>query len=313
LDIYTSLRFDDPEKIDDYLSYENIEAQIKRAIGEDEAMTSESSAKAPSAEDKFIHADQLYEKVKSLMQDAKPLDQGSARLIVELADDAIKEYGSTSQERKVELKLWKEKAELVLPPSTLEELRKRSEGQLLKKSYPKNVLLRKALFGVVALVLLILTLLALRRAFSGQNDISKTAPSPTPILSQSTEPKPEATPTPILIDGSLTYGRIKGAVVDIENKPIAGANISITDQNTKVVFMTETVSDGAFIFDSVQFGSYEVSISHPLFVAVTQEVKLQNEPNLSFTVKLKKKGMIDLSNLPIVSPQGSRDRALKLP
>src|SRR5437588_10037234 len=116
--------------MDLFLSYDNLEAQIRKFY--DEKMDVHADDDPVSN-----HAITLYEKVRALMQST--LDENNARIIAESADDAINEFGNTNQEKKVELRKWKAQAELVLPPSTIEELRKRAEGQLLKKSYPKNV------------------------------------------------------------------------------------------------------------------------------------------------------------------------------
>jgi hypothetical protein len=111
----------------------------------------------------LTYAEQLFEEVKELAGTDSALDVETAKLLIEKADDALKEFGSTSQEKKVELRKWKAQAELVLPPITIEELRKRAEGQLLKKSYPKNAQLRQALLAVMALVVVIGTLISVKR------------------------------------------------------------------------------------------------------------------------------------------------------
>lgn len=187
LDMYASLQFDDPEKIDDYLSYENIEEQIKKVSGEDIAETPETSTDAPlSNTEKFSYANQLYDKVKRLAHNITQLDRDNARLVVELADDAIKEYGNTNQEKKVELRQWKSQAELVLPPATVEELRKRAEGQLLKKSYPRHKSLRNLLLAAAATLVIVSGLMALRQILPGS---ATTTPSPAP--SQKLEEMPQ--------------------------------------------------------------------------------------------------------------------------
>jgi hypothetical protein len=150
-----------------------------------------------TVKDSLTHAGRLYDKAKGLIEDTQPLDQETARLIVELADDAIKDFGTTNHEKKVELRRWKAQAELVLPPSTIEELRKRAEGQLLKRSYPKKVVLRNAMLALVALGIVIFSLVALWRALSKSSGMTKADPSPSPIPAQSTEPALNLTPTPI--------------------------------------------------------------------------------------------------------------------
>jgi hypothetical protein len=156
-----------------YLS-KKVLASSKISVDED------SSENQPVIKEDLIHANQLYDKVKSLIQNSQALDEDAARIIIESADDAIEEFGSTNQEKKVELREWKGQAELVLPPGTIEELRKRAEGEFLKKSYPRNVILRNILLATIILVLIIGGVLALRQALSGSSEI-KLKPTPSPV------------------------------------------------------------------------------------------------------------------------------------
>lgn len=121
-------------------------------------------------------ADRLYNKVKSLIQETKLLDEYTARLIVELADDAIELFADTNHEKKVELRRWKAQAELLLPPDPLDELRERAEALLLKISYPKKELLTsvKLLLSFLGYTLVLL-------AFIGLMYQSWQAPSPPPL------------------------------------------------------------------------------------------------------------------------------------
>ena len=148
LGIYDILRLDDPEKMDGYLEYDNLENQVRTFYG------AESPSELPITEVQR-NAEQLYAKVKSLVQNAHRLDEDTARVVVESADDAIKEFGSTSQEKKVELRKWKLQAESVLTPATVEELRKRAERQLLIRSYPRNTLARRVLLALVGLAIVV--------------------------------------------------------------------------------------------------------------------------------------------------------------
>ena len=108
-----------------------------------------SAAKAPGDRTGLAHAEQLYEKVKNLTAGGIPSDESTASIIVELVDDAVKEFGSTNQDKKVELRRIKEKAEEVLPPRTVEELRKRAEGQILKRTFPRNRIIRNVVLLII--------------------------------------------------------------------------------------------------------------------------------------------------------------------
>jgi hypothetical protein len=141
-------------------------------------------------------AEALFEEAKALTKDGlKNADQ--AKLLIEKAEDAIKEFGNTNQDKKLELKKWKEMAALVIPPSTLEDLKKRSEGEFLSKVYPKSPALRNTLFGIVILILIVGVLAGLKNTFS-----SKGA-------------------------ATLNYG---GQVVDRHGTPISGATVRIRDE-----------------------------------------------------------------------------------
>lgn len=183
-------------------------------------------------------SEKLYERVKSLYQNTNPLDKDTARHIIELADDAIKEFGSTNQEKKVELRQWKAQAELVLPPATVEELRKRAEGQLLKKSYPQNVILRKTLLWIIVLVIFGGGVLALRKTFLGQSGQAKIEPSPTPSIAMPVSPA--TTPTPSSTPLSQTLRHLGDNTWEYK-----GINISLVGGRTyanKVLIVLRVVS-----------------------------------------------------------------------
>jgi len=97
--------------------------------------------------------DQLYRRIMDLRQDKAPLDETNATLIIELIDDAIHEYGNTNQERKVTLRQLRKECEQVLPPATIEELKRRAEGHFLKKAYPKNQAVRFLVYAVILVVI----------------------------------------------------------------------------------------------------------------------------------------------------------------
>lgn len=111
--------------------------------------TATSVSAGHSTDAKFLHAIELYERVKTLIQTTDPLDQQTARLVVETSDDAIEEFGNTNQDKKLELRKWKAEAEAVLPPLTIAELKDRAEAQILAKGYPTRKLPRKILLYVI--------------------------------------------------------------------------------------------------------------------------------------------------------------------
>jgi hypothetical protein len=127
------------------------------------------------------YANQLYEKAKSLSQN---LDEHTAKLIIESVDDAIKEFGTTNQDKKVELRRIKAEAEKILPPDTIESLRKRAEGDLLQKVYPKQRTFRRVLLFVIAITILVTPLVF------GIKELIKSQPPPA-TLTETQKPDTE--------------------------------------------------------------------------------------------------------------------------
>lgn len=142
-------------------------------------------------DDALTNAEQLYNKVKSLIQETKPLDERTARIIVESADDAIKEFGSTNQEKKVELRRIKSEAEDALPPVTVEELRKRAEGKALKTIHPKSKIARNIFYAVLILVIAIIALIGIGQVLQPNSERTKQRPSSTPAVEADTNAKYE--------------------------------------------------------------------------------------------------------------------------
>ena len=113
-----------------------------------------SSENESTAQTDLDRAHEFYGKAKSLF-DEENLDEKTARLIVEFADDALLLFGPTNQEKKVELRLLKKQAENVLPPETVEELKKRAETRSLKALYPRRPSRQKVVLRIVSLILIV--------------------------------------------------------------------------------------------------------------------------------------------------------------
>jgi hypothetical protein len=118
-------------------------------------MLSHSDQDSSIADASIARAEELYTQAKALCQDPRNMDDVIARRVIELADDAIKEFGSTNQDKKVELRQIKADAEKILPPGTFEELKKRGEGHLLNKSL-RTRWARKLVSSLVAVIILII-------------------------------------------------------------------------------------------------------------------------------------------------------------
>jgi hypothetical protein len=159
-------------------------------------MNSSQGPQTPSP-NSLAHALALYEKARALSTYVKPLDDTTAKNIVETANDAIREFGNTNQEKKVALRRMIKEAEEVLPPATIAELRKRAEEKAIKTLHPKGARLRKFFYAVIVLLLLgVPTVLSLKQFLKSPDDSVYIAPTPTSASPVKTPPEFKSTPTP---------------------------------------------------------------------------------------------------------------------
>ena len=162
-----------------------------------------------------LNANKLYEEVKRLINSAGTPNAERARLIIELADDAIEEFGATNQDRKVELRKIKTQFEELLPPTTIDELRKRAEGKLLVSTYPRNKILRNLVLVTFGLGSLLLSgILIAKQVKKSESPINVTVQNKQDDLAAKVTPEikpPPATPETIppkqsspTVDGNKT-------------------------------------------------------------------------------------------------------------
>jgi hypothetical protein len=91
------------------------------------------------------YANDLYSKVMLMCQDWHLVDEAKAQLIIEYAQDALKAFGDTNQEKKVQLKEILNKVEPLVSPDSIDTLKKRLQRIILRSIYPKNKHLRNVL------------------------------------------------------------------------------------------------------------------------------------------------------------------------
>src|SRR5215213_533521 len=108
---------------------------------------------------KIKQATDLYSQVIAMSQNWRLVDEVKARLIIEYAKDATELFGTTNQEKKVELKRIIEKAEQIVPPDSVDSLKKRSQKLVLKRIYPKNRRLRNVLLMAIGTITITFILL----------------------------------------------------------------------------------------------------------------------------------------------------------
>jgi hypothetical protein len=231
----------------------------------------------------LLSANQLYDKVKGYIENTKPLDEHTARIIVESVDDAIKEYGNSNQEKKVDLRKWKAEAELVLPPSTIEELKKRAEGQFLRKSYPRNRLLRNSLF-IAIIVTAVGVPLALYVKDVVKKEVNKN-PTPLPTLPSIT---PAANTTPA--SPSITPG--------VNTTPTAILKAS----NALDVTTVEYTDDGELDI-TVRNLSNDAVVINAITVTILEDKKLSVtpilEPSAQYKIPIEKLGEGETARLSV--------------
>jgi hypothetical protein len=68
-------------------------------------------------------------------------------------------------------------------------------------------------------------------------------------------------------------GSIVGTVIDAQGLPIEGANVTLTNLGTNYNYTSATSSNGAYQFQSIDYGLYRVS--------VTRQVGGENRPSKS--------------------------------
>lgn len=66
-----------------------------------------------------------------------------------------------------------------------------------------------------------------------------------------------------------TASRVTGTVTDPSGAAVVGATVTLTNEATNVAFTTETSDEGSYTFDSVQVGTYSVSVEQKGFKRFT--------------------------------------------
>ncbi len=120
-----------------------------RLLKQLEALEDRHLASAPQAGRNDIQkALDLYEKAK---QHEGSLTKANAFLVIELCEDAIRLFGKSNQEKKVELRLWKLSAEELLAPTDSKAFLKRADRKALELFYrlpPRAIRILLPIIGV---------------------------------------------------------------------------------------------------------------------------------------------------------------------
>src|ERR687893_1429408 len=92
--------------------------------------------------------------------------------------------------------------------------------------------------------------------------------------------------------GALAQGtasRVTGTVVDPSGAVIPDATVTLTNEGTQVAFTTQTTSTGNYVFDSVQIGTYTVSVEKSgfkKFVSTANPVNINQPATVDVTLEV---------------------------
>ncbi|HLL14529.1 MAG TPA: TonB-dependent receptor [Pyrinomonadaceae bacterium] len=92
--------------------------------------------------------------------------------------------------------------------------------------------------------------------------------------------------------GALAQGtasRVTGTVVDPSGAVVPDATVTLTKEGTQVSFTTQTTSTGNYVFDSVQIGTYTVSVEKEgfkKFVSTTNPVNINQPATVDVTLEI---------------------------
>lgn len=101
-------------------------------------------------------AERLYKEIRASYHETATMSREKARLILEKIEDAIKEFGNTNQEKKVELRDIKGQLEDILPPETVDSLKARATKKLFQRIYPKHSKGRSIFIGLTLTAMAVL-------------------------------------------------------------------------------------------------------------------------------------------------------------
>jgi formylglycine-generating enzyme required for sulfatase activity len=176
LGIYETLELEDPEHMDGYLEYENLQAQVKRFYENDDLIQPQSAF-----EDQVTEGLGLYNEIQSVMERPKLLDRDQAHLMVIKISAAKKLIGTSNHEQQRELEKWEKKALRVLPPSSFKEVFDRAAEVLLEWIWPQNSVLRLLVLLIALFITIISGVVGYKKLLLGEKGSAPiTIPSNSP-------------------------------------------------------------------------------------------------------------------------------------
>ncbi|HYG80198.1 MAG TPA: carboxypeptidase-like regulatory domain-containing protein, partial [Pyrinomonadaceae bacterium] len=85
-----------------------------------------------------------------------------------------------------------------------------------------------------------------------------------------------------------TASRVTGTVTDQTGALVTGATVTLTNEGTNVTFTTTTTDSGTYVFDSVQVGTYTVTVEKSgfkRFVSTTNPVNVNQPATVDVTLE----------------------------
>ncbi|HEV2881743.1 MAG TPA: TonB-dependent receptor [Pyrinomonadaceae bacterium] len=94
------------------------------------------------------------------------------------------------------------------------------------------------------------------------------------------------------VSGALAQGtasRVTGTVVDPSGAVVPDATVTLINEGTQVAFTTQTTATGNYVFDSVQIGTYTVSVEKSgfkKFISTTNPVNINQPATVDVTLEV---------------------------
>jgi len=88
--------------------------------------------------------------------------------------------------------------------------------------------------------------------------------------------------------GQGTTSRVTGTVLDQQGSSVPGATATLTNEATKVSFTTETTGSGTYVFDSVQVGTYTVTVEKQgfkKFISTGNQINVNQPTTVNVTLE----------------------------
>lgn len=246
-------------------------------------------------------ATQLYETVKVLSQDLRSADIAKAYLVIEYAEDAIKAFGDTNQDKKVELGGIIKSTQEIIPPNTFRDLNTTVQSKLLKLVYPKNPKLRNILFVVVAIVIIASAFLTLRTLFP---TFSQSGNGNTSVAQSGSDIRALSSEDIAKLQKDEEGTSINGADGEIDYKIYNGSDWTIKEITLRVVAFVGTT---VYYDENIAVGLAPGSDGKPAKVSLFRRESALDLENIKNIKRRNGLSGIQLKAMEIISARGIKE------